>query len=79
MNILPVLMAQVSGEAVVHSLIYLIVLGVIFGLLWWLVGYCALPAPFDKVARVILAIAAVIVLISVLMGMAGHPIVSWGR
>ena len=70
MNIL----AQVSGDAVIHSLLYLIVIGVIFGLLWWLISYCGLPAPFDKVARVVLAVAAVIILINILLGMVGHPL-----
>ena len=71
---IPSMLALISGEAMVNGLIYLIVIGVVFGLLWWLVGYCALPEPFNKVARVVLAIAAVIVLISILMGFAGHPI-----
>lgn len=71
------MLAQVSGEAVVHTLLYVVILGVVFWLLWWLVSYLAPPEPFAKVARAILAIAAVIVLISVLMGMAGHPIIRW--
>ena len=70
-------MAIISGEAVIQSLLYVIIVGVCFGLLWWLVSYIALPAPFDKVARVILAVAAVIILIGVLLGMAGHPVVKW--
>lgn len=68
------MLAQVSGDAVIHSLLYLIVIGVIFGLLWWLISYCGLPAPFDKVARVVLAVAAVIILINILLGMVGHPL-----
>ncbi len=71
------MLAQISGDAVIHSLVYLIVLGVIFGLLWWLLAYIGLPAPFDKVARVILAVAAVIVCINVLLAIAGHPIFRW--
>lgn len=71
------LLAQISGDAVIQSLLYLIVIGVVFGLLWWLIGYCSLPAPFDKVARVVLAIAAVIILINILLGMVGHPLFRW--
>lgn len=65
---------MISIEGAVMCIIYLIVGGLIFGLLWWLIGYCGLPAPFDKVARVVLAILAVLVVISVLLGMIGHPI-----
>lgn len=68
------LLAQISGDAVIRDLLYLIVIGIIFGLLWWLISYCALPAPFDKVARVVLAVAAVIILINILLAMVGHPI-----
>lgn len=71
------LLAQVSGDAVVHSLIYLIVLGLIFWLLWWLLSYIGLPEPFAKVARVILAVAAVLVCINVLLSITGHPLIRW--
>jgi hypothetical protein len=53
------------------------VAGVIFGLLWWLISYCGLPAPFDKVARVVLAIFAVLIVINVLLTITGHPIIDW--
>jgi hypothetical protein len=77
-SLLPILaQAVVGGDNAIQSILYLIVLGVIFGLLWWLVSYCALPAPFDKVARVVLAVAAVIVVINVLLSMVGHPLFRW--
>lgn len=62
---------MISISAAVNVLVYLIVAGVIFGLLWWLIGYCGLPEPFDKVARVILAVLAVLVVIGVLMSLVG--------
>jgi len=71
------MLAQVSGDSVIHAMIYLIVLGVIFWLIWWLLSYIGLPAPFDKVARVILALAAVVVCINVLLSIAGHPLIRW--
>ena len=52
-------------------LITVIIVGIVFSLLWWLVGYIALPAPFDKVARVIIALIAVIWLLDALFGIAG--------
>ena len=74
---LSLMLSQISGDAAVHGLIYLIVIGIVFWLLWWLLSYIALPEPFAKVARVILAVAAVIVLINILLGFAGHPFVRW--
>lgn len=62
---------MISLSGAVQVLIYLIVAGLIFGLLWWLVGYCGLPEPFDKVCRVVLAVLAVLVLIGILLTFAG--------
>lgn len=76
MILLPFL-AVISGESVVSTLIWLICIGLIFWLLWWLIAYIGLPEPFNKVARVILAVAAVVVLINVLLSLAGHPLIRW--
>lgn len=73
---LPIL-AAINGENMIHTLIYLIVIGVIFGLLWWLIDYCGLPAPFAKVCKVILAIFAVLIVINILLGLVNIHIVSW--
>ncbi len=50
-------------------LVTVIVIGLVCYLLWWLIGYIGLPAPFDKVARVIVALIAVIVLLDVVFGL----------
>lgn len=71
------ILAQISGDVLIHSVVYIIVIGLIFALLWWLVGYIGLPAPFAKVAQVVLAVAAVLFLINILLGIAGHPLVRW--
>jgi hypothetical protein len=62
---------MLSLSALVTVIIYLIVAGLIFWLLWWLVGYVGLPEPFRKVANVVLAIAAVLVIIGVLLSLVG--------
>jgi len=64
----------VSLESAVRLVIYLIVGGLIFGILFWLLDYCAIPEPFNKVARVILVILAALVVIGVLLSFIGHPI-----
>jgi hypothetical protein len=56
-------------------LVSLIVVGLVCYLLWWLIGYMALPEPFDKVARVIIALVAVVYLIGVVTGNA--PVVKF--
>lgn len=62
---------MISLSGAITLVVYLIVAGLIFGLLWWLIGYCGLPAPFDRVARVVLAVIAVLVLIGLLLSLVG--------
>jgi hypothetical protein len=70
-------LALISGQGLVEVLVWLVCVGLVFWLLWWLVDYVKLPEPFGKVARVVLAVAGVVVLINVLMSIAGHPMVRW--
>ena len=56
-------------------LITVIVVGAVFYLLFWLVGYLGLPEPFAKVARIIIALIAVIYLLAMLTGSA--PRIIW--
>lgn len=65
---------MISLSGVVQSIVLLIVAGLIFWLLWWLVNYVGLPEPFNKIARVVLAIAAVIVCICILLSLAGYQV-----
>jgi uncharacterized membrane protein len=66
---------MISLSAAVMVFVYLLIAGLVFGLLWWLVGYIGLPEPFNKAARVVLAILAVLVIIGVLISlMGGTPI-----
>ena len=71
------MLAQVDLRQAIHYVWYIVIAGLIFSLLWWLIGYCEIPAPFAKVARVVLAILAVMVLIGVLLSLAGVPIVRY--
>ncbi len=76
---LPVMAATtaVSTSGLIQGLVWLIVIGLIAWLLWWLVAYIGLPEPFNKVARVLIAVVAVLILINFLLGLAGSPIVSF--
>ena len=87
MNLLPVLLAfisfpvmattGVSVDGLVSFLIYIVVVGLIFWLLWWLIAYVGLPEPFSKVAKIVLAVVAVIICINLLLGFAGHPFIAF--
>lgn len=63
--------------ALLALLLSLVIWGVIFYILWWALGAIALPEPFNKVAVVVLVIAAVIVVIGILTGsVAPFPVIA---
>ena len=66
---------MITLSALVYVVVYLIVAGLILWLLHWLIGYVGLPEPFAKIARVILAVVAVLIAIGVLLDLIGHPII----
>lgn len=77
MKITPLLLAQISGQSLFMAVIWIIAAALVFWLLHWLIGYVRIPEPFAKVARVILAVAAVIFLINVILGIVGRPFIRW--
>jgi hypothetical protein len=62
-------------ETLVNAVIWLTIVGLVFWLLWWLVGYINPPEPFNKVIRVIIAVVGVLILLNFLLGLTGSPIV----
>jgi hypothetical protein len=73
------LLAQVniSIEGMVSAFVYCLVLGAVVWLLLWLIGYIGVPEPFNKVARVIIMVIAVLILIGLLLSFVGHPMVNF--
>ena len=67
-----ILLAQVTTSPLVNLLVQVVVVGLICWLLWWFIGWVALPEPFNKVARVIIALVGVIFLINVLLKISGN-------
>lgn len=63
---------MISLSAAVMFIVYLLVAGLIFYLLNWLIGYVGVPDPFAKVLRIVLAILAVLVVIGLLLSLIGH-------
>lgn len=54
-----------------HLLFYVLIIGLVFYLLNYLVGIIPLPAPFAVVAKVILGVAAIIILLELILPLAG--------
>lgn len=58
-------------------LVTLVIVGLIFWLVWWFVGYVGLPEPFNKVVRVLVGLCALIFLINILLSLTGTPLFRW--
>ena len=63
-------------NTLINAIIWLAVVGLIFYVLWWALGKIGLPEPFNKVAKVILAVVAVLLLVNFLLGLTGYPLVN---
>ncbi len=69
---------MIALSGLVGLVISVCVAGLILWLLWWLIEYINPPEPFKKVITVILAVAAVVFLINLLLGVSGQtPIFRW--
>ncbi len=56
-------------EQLLSVVIYIVIAGLLFWLIWWFVGYVGLPEPFNKVAKVVIGLAALVFLLYFVMGM----------
>ena len=68
---------MVSGSVLLNAFITLVVVGLICWLIWWFISYIGLPEPFNKVARVLVALVALVFLVNFLLGFTGHPLIKW--
>jgi hypothetical protein len=62
---------MIDLSSLTSIILYLVIIGGICWLLWWLVGYIGLPEPFNKIARVVIAVVAVLLCINLLLGLGG--------
>ena len=68
---------MITGSTLFALLIELIIGGLILYVIWWGLGKIGLPPPFDKIATVIVVLVTVVFLINILLGLGGHPLVTW--
>jgi hypothetical protein len=60
---------------VINLLVTLLVLVLVFGLIWWLfTSIVTLPAPFAKVAQVLIAVIFIVLLLGIVFGGVDVPV-----
>jgi hypothetical protein len=63
---------------VISLLIYLMILCLVFGVVYYIITLIPLPAPFRQIALLVLALIFLLVLLSWLLPFVGEPPL-WGR
>ncbi len=68
---------NMSVEGLVEFVIYLLVIGIIFGILLFIVGRAPfIPEPWKQVIVWIIYLVGALLVINVLLGFAGHPLIT---
>lgn len=68
---------MISGTLLLSLLIQLVIVGAIFGLVLWYIGFAGTPEPVARVIKLIAGLFLLIFLINVLLTFTGHPFVRW--
>ncbi len=70
---------MIAISTIVYAILFLIIGGLIWGLLYWLVNHpkVALPDPFKWVANIILLVGAVFILIGCLLHLLGINLIAF--
>jgi hypothetical protein len=68
---------MIEGSALVKAFFYLVIWALIFAVLYWVTGQMSLGPPWDKAIKVLLALGAALVLINLLLGLIGTPLIRW--
>jgi hypothetical protein len=71
--------ATISIQAMMQILFTLVIVALIFYVFWWFLGKANLVEPYATVARVLLALFALIIIVSILLGLIGEPIIQFSR
>lgn len=55
----------------IHTLLYVLVVCIVIGLVWWVADYLPIPEPLNKLVKIVSIVVGVIVIIYALLGLAG--------
>jgi hypothetical protein len=65
--------ANIGINELLSFVVYIVILGLIFWILWWALAYFAIPEPFNKIVRVVVGLICLVVVINLLLGLIGSP------
>ncbi len=72
------LLAAIAGGTLWQALVWIIVAALLFFILnYFLIDYIKIAEPFQKVAKVVIALIVVVLLVNGLLMLVGHPLIVW--
>jgi hypothetical protein len=57
-----------------NTLVYLLVICVVIGIIWWVADYLPVPQPLNKLLKIVSVVIGCIAIIYALLGMAHVPL-----
>jgi hypothetical protein len=77
MSVENLMLAAISGETLLHVVVWLIVAALIYWILTWAVSKIPIAEPFRTIINVLIVLAAAFFCINALLSLTGHPLVKW--
>lgn len=74
MSLMNPVLAEISGESLIHAVVVIIVVGVVLALLNYLLTVIPMPPKFAQVGKIVLIIVGVLFLINILLGLIGYHV-----
>ncbi len=71
-------LANISGNSLVNAIVYLLIMGIVFGILLWIVKISPIPDPFKKVVVWVIYLVGALFLINWLLGFTGNSFIDFG-
>jgi hypothetical protein len=69
---------HLSGDGLIHGLLFLLVVGIVLGIVWFLIQRAPfLNELFKQVLGYIIIFIGALIIINFLLGIVGHPLVTW--
>jgi len=60
-------------DALIHLLVWILIIGAVFAILYWAIQQVPLPPPLLIVVKVVMALILVIICLELLLPLAGEP------
>jgi len=54
-----------------HTLVYLLIVCIVIGLIWWMADYLPVPEPLNKLLKIVTIVVGAIIIIYALLNVAG--------